>query len=167
MTLYDDPRFLAGYRELRRTGTGLNDDLEIPAMQALLPSVEPGLRVADLGCGEGALAVQLVSAGASVIAVDASASMLSQAAEHPRIRYLQADLAHLDLPSKSLDLVVSSLALHYIENFASLVDRVARWLMPGGQFVFSVEHPMLTAPVEAVDDYANEGSGNEPGSSTV
>ncbi|GAA1537432.1 class I SAM-dependent methyltransferase [Kribbella lupini] len=161
MALYDDPRFLAGYRELRRTGMGLNDELEIPAMSALLPSVDEGLRVADLGCGEGELAVRLASSGASVIAVDASTSMLSQAVEHPRIRYLQADLAQLDLPGASLDLVVSSLALHYVEDFAGLVGRIARWLVPGGQFVFSVEHPVVTAPLEAsaqvIDDYADEG----------
>ncbi len=159
--MYDDPRFLAGYRELRRTGGGLNDDLEIPAMTALLPPVNEGLRVADLGCGEGDLAVRLASTGASVIAVDASASMLAQAAEHPRIRYLQADLAQLGLPDGSLDLVVSSLALHYVEDFAGLAGRVARWLVPGGQFVFSVEHPVVTAPLEAadtvIDDYVDEG----------
>ncbi|WP_432943998.1 class I SAM-dependent methyltransferase [Kribbella sp. CA-253562] len=160
MALYDDPAFLAGYRELRRTGLGLNDELEIPAMEALLPSAA-GLRVADLGCGEGGLAVRLAAAGASVVAVDASASMLSRAVQHPQIRYLQADLAQLDLPESSLDLVVSSLALHYVDDFTGLVGRVARWLVPGGQFVFSVEHPVVTAPVEAadrvVDDYADEG----------
>jgi SAM-dependent methyltransferase len=114
MALYDDPAFLAGYRELRRTGLGLNDELEIPAMAALLPSTADGLRVADLGCGEGDLAVRLASAGASVVAVDASASMLSQAAPHPRIRYQQADLARLDLPESSLGQVERNphLAVH-------------------------------------------------------
>ncbi|ONI67512.1 hypothetical protein BWI15_30800 [Kribbella sp. ALI-6-A] len=161
MALYDDPAFLAGYRELRWTGLGLNDELEIPAMAALLPATPGGLRVADLGCGEGDLAVRLASAGASVVAVDASAAMLSRTVHHPQIRYQQADLARLDLPESSLDLVVSSLALHYVEDFTGLVGRIGRWLVPGGQFVFSVEHPVVTAPVEAadcvVDDYADEG----------
>lgn len=157
---YDDPLFLAGYRELRRSGRALNEDLEIPAMLELMP-VEDGLRVADLGCGEGALALRLASAGATVIAVDNSAAMLSRAAEHVGISYRQEDLARLDFPDASLDLVVSSMALHYVEDFAGLVGRVARWLVPGGRFVFSVEHPVVTAPLEAsdglVDDYADEG----------
>ena len=128
--LYDDPVFLDGYRELRREGLGLNDELEIPAMNAVLPPVE-GLRVVDLGCGEGGLAVRLASAGAEVIAVDASEQMLAAAARHPRVRYVRADLADFDLPSESVDLVVSSLALHYVEDFGGLVARVAQWLTPG------------------------------------
>ncbi|MEV6288349.1 methyltransferase domain-containing protein [Kribbella sp. NPDC051770] len=161
--LYDDPDFLSGYRELRRSGRGLNEDLEIPAMNALLSPGGRGdeLRVADLGCGEGELALRLASAGASVVAIDASAAMLSRTTEHPQIRYLQEDLARLDLPASSLDLVVSSLALHYVEDFIGLVSRVAHWLVPGGRFVFSVEHPVITAPRDAadllVDDYADEG----------
>jgi 2-polyprenyl-3-methyl-5-hydroxy-6-metoxy-1,4-benzoquinol methylase len=70
--LYDDPVFLAGYRELRRAKRGLNDELEIPAMAALLPPVDR-FRVVDLGCGAGELAVRLAEAGAAqVVAVDSS-----------------------------------------------------------------------------------------------
>lgn len=160
--LYDDPVFLAGYRTLRQQKLGLNDELEIPAMAALLPPVN-GLRVVDLGCGEGALAGQLAgtdkAGAAEVLAVDASASMLSRAPGHPRVRYQRADLADFDLPAGSVDLVVSSLALHYVEDFDDLVRRVAGWLVPGGRFVFSVEHPVVTAPVVEgqLDDYADEG----------
>ncbi|MFI6680062.1 class I SAM-dependent methyltransferase [Kribbella sp. NPDC050470] len=158
--LYDDPVFLSGYRELRRDGLGLNDELEIPAMNAVLPPVE-GLRVVDLGCGEGGLAVRLAAGGAEVIAVDASEQMLAAAERHPAVRYVRADLADFDLPSGSVDLVVSSLVLHYVEDFVGLVGRVTQWLTPGGSFVFSIEHPVVTAPLTAadcvVDDYADEG----------
>ncbi|MFC0624053.1 class I SAM-dependent methyltransferase [Kribbella deserti] len=159
--LYDDPDFLSGYRQLRRNGLGLNDELEIPAMDAVLPPVD-GLRVVDLGCGEGGLAIRLCTAGAAdVVAVDASEQMLAAAAQHPRVHYVRADLASFDQPPGSADLVVSSLALHYVEDFAGLVARIARWLTPGGFFVFSIEHPVVTAPLEAadtvVDDYADEG----------
>ena len=158
--LYDDPDFLSGYRQLRRDGLGLNDAIEIPAMNAVLPVVE-GLRVVDLGCGEGGLAVRLASGGAEVVAVDASEQMLAAALRHPRVRYLRADLADFALPPGSADLVVSSLALHYVEDFEGLVARVARWLTPGGLFAFTIEHPVVTAPLVAadcvVDDYAGEG----------
>ncbi|MEV0796105.1 class I SAM-dependent methyltransferase [Kribbella sp. NPDC050281] len=159
--VYDDPAFLHGYRELRRTGLGLNDELEIPAMDGVLPPVGE-LRVVDLGCGEGGLAVRLAEAGADeVTAVDASEQMLAAAAQHPAVRYVRSDLAAFDLAPRCADLVVSSMALHYVEDFSDLVARVARWLTPGGSFVFSVEHPVMTAPVVAadcvVDDYADEG----------
>ena len=158
--MYDDPVFLSGYRQLRRDGLGLNDLLEIPAMNAVLPAVE-GLRVVDLGCGEGGFAVRLAGRGAEVVAVDASEQMLAAAEQHPRVRYVRADLADFDLPAGCADLVVSSLALHYVEDFAGLVGRVARWLTPGGSFALSIEHPVVTAPMAAaecvVDDYADEG----------
>ncbi|WBQ08656.1 class I SAM-dependent methyltransferase [Kribbella sp. CA-293567] len=159
--LYDDPDFLAGYQRLRREGLGLNDELEIPAMAALLPPAA-GLRVLDLGCGEGGLAQRLAVGGAvGVLAVDASAAMLATAVRHPRIRYRQSDLATLELTPESFDLAVSSLVLHYLEDFDGLVGRISRWLAPGGRFVFSVEHPVVTAPLEAadgrLDDYADEG----------
>jgi SAM-dependent methyltransferase len=159
--VYDDPAFLHGYRELRRTGLGVNDELEIPAMDAALPPVA-GLRAVDLGCGEGGLAVRLAEAGAAeVTAVDASEQMLAAALPHPAVRYVRSDLAAFDLAPGCADLVVSSMALHYVEDFSGLVARVARWLTPGGSFVLSVEHPVMTAPVVAadcvVDDYADEG----------
>lgn len=159
--LYDDPDFLHGYRELRRTGLGINEALEIPALAAALPPVE-GARVLDLGCGEGGTAVRLAESGAAeVLAVDASEQMLAAAVPHPRVRYERADLAVLDLPPRSADLVVSSMALHYVEDFDALVARVARWLGASGAFVFTMEHPIMTAPLVAadcvVDDYADEG----------
>jgi len=161
MGIYDDPVFLAGYRQLRRDGLGLNEALEIPALTALLPPVA-GLRVVDLGCGEGELAVRLAASGATeVTGVDLSPAMLSRAREHPSVRYVQSDIADFDLPAETVDLVVSSLALHYVEDFDALVARIARWLSPGGRLVFSIEHPVITAPLQAtdllIDDYADEG----------
>jgi SAM-dependent methyltransferase len=74
---------------------------------------------------------------------------------------VRSDLAAFDLAPGCADLVVSSMALHYVEDFSDLVARVARWLTPGGSFVFSVEHPVMTAPMVAadclVDDYGDEG----------
>jgi hypothetical protein len=48
-------------------------------------------------------------------------------------------------PAGSADRVVSSLAIHYIRDYQGLISRVTRWLRPGGQFVFSIEHPICTA----------------------
>jgi len=38
--------------------------------------VQPGMRILDLGCGDGALTQKLVAGGGEVVAVDASASMV-------------------------------------------------------------------------------------------
>jgi ubiquinone/menaquinone biosynthesis C-methylase UbiE len=168
--LYDDPRFLGGYRRLRQSGAGINDAIEIPAMSRLLPPVT-GAAVLDLGCGTGALARRLADAGAAqVLAVDSSQRMLALATPHPQVRYLRADLDELTVPDRMADLVVSSLVLHYVADYPALVQRIAHCLRPGGRFVFSIEHPICTAAdpmtswrqtaegtVWPVDDYAAEG----------
>ena len=51
----------------------------------------------------------------------------------------------LRFPDGSFDVVLSSLAFHYVEDFGPLVRNINRWLAPGGSFVFSVEHPVFTA----------------------
>jgi SAM-dependent methyltransferase len=61
------------------------------------------------------------------------------------IRYVRAGLEEFAAEDASFDLVVSSLALHYIADYRALVRRVAAWLVPGGRFAFSVEHPVYTA----------------------
>ena len=48
-------------------------------------------------------------------------------------------------PDESFDVVLSSLAFHYVESFSQVVDKVRDSLAPGGYFVFSVEHPVFTA----------------------
>ncbi|MHB1430932.1 MAG: class I SAM-dependent methyltransferase [Streptosporangiaceae bacterium] len=146
--LYDNPSFFARYQQMRQASAGLNEDLEQPAMARLLPDVR-GLTVLDLGCGDGALARKLAQAGARrVLGVDASERMLALATSSPcpRVTYLHADLEALHRPPQSADLVVSSLALHYVRGYRALAGRIASWLRPGGHLVFSIEHPACTAP---------------------
>ena len=50
------------------------------------------------------------------------------------------------MPRAAFDLAYSSLAFHYIENLDRLFDTVRGALVPGGRLVFSVEHPIYTAP---------------------
>jgi SAM-dependent methyltransferase len=145
--LYDEPAFFARYQRLRAAGSGLNEELEQPALARMLPEVRD-LDVVELGCGDGALARRLAGAGArSVLAVDSAARMLERAARqpHPRVRYARADIDSFELPAGGTDLVVSSLALHYVADYQGLLGRIAQWLRPGGGLVFSVEHPVCTA----------------------
>ena len=63
-----------------------------------------------------------------------------------RIRYDRADLERLQLPKASFDLVYSSLAFHYIEDFGGLLANIRQSLKPGGRLIFSIEHPIYMAP---------------------
>ena len=82
--------------------------------------------------------------------IDVSEKMLARAraaTEDSLITYVRADMENLVLSARSLDLVYSSLALHYVENLSRLLSQVYRSLVPGGSLVFSVEHPIFSATV--------------------
>ncbi|MBB6484043.1 class I SAM-dependent methyltransferase [Rhizobium lusitanum] len=147
--IYDDPGFFEGYSRLQRSVSGLAGAAEWPAVRALLPELR-GLDVIDLGCGFGWFCRWAAEQGAaSVLGVDVSDKMLGRAcaeSENSRIRYERADLEKLQLPEASFDLIYSSLAFHYIEDFAGLLATIRRALKPGGRLIFSIEHPIYMAP---------------------
>lgn len=146
--IYDNPVFFQGYRQLREQDSGLNGALEIPALRSLLPDLA-GKRILDLGCGFGDFARHACAQGAlAVTALDVSHSMITEArrltGDEP-IHYLHGSMEDFTATAQSFDLVISSLALHYIEDYAALAQRLFTALAPGGQFVFSVEHPTCSA----------------------
>ena len=149
--IYDDDRFLAGYSEFPRSREGLDATSEWPAFRALLPAI-PGKRVVDLGCGFGQLSRWLGNEGAkSVLGIDLSEKMLARAVvetANPAVSYRRANLDELELAPGSADLIVSSMALHYVEDFGRIAATMSTALAPGGQLVFSVEHPIYAARAE-------------------
>jgi len=108
-------------------------------------SPSPGLRAVDLGAGTGFLTVALAPKVDQVIAVDVSpvmaASLTVRAADHglDNIRCVVTDLESFDLPEDSVDLIVSSYALHHLRDAdkVALVQRAARWLRPEGRLVIA------------------------------
>jgi SAM-dependent methyltransferase len=171
--IYDDESFFAGYSRLPRSIEGLAAAPEWPALRASLPELR-GLKVLDLGCGFGWFCRWAREHGAaSVLGIDVSERMLARATAEthdPAIAYVRADLEHVELTPGSFDVAYSSLALHYIENLEGLMARVHAALVPGGKLIFSVEHPIFTAPAHPgwsvnaqgrktwpVDSYLDEG----------
>ena len=145
---YDDEVFFQKYGGMLRSRKGLAGAGEWPALEKLLPDFS-GQRVLDLGCGYGWHCRYGADHGAaSVLGVDLSERMLNRAAElnsAPGITYRRAAMEELDFPEDSFDIVLSSLAFHYIRDFPRLIGGISRWLRMGGALVFSVEHPIFTA----------------------
>ena len=111
--------------------------------------LEEGDTILDLGCGYGWHCIYAMEHGAvSAVGVDISGKMLEVArekTEDSRVRYVECAMEDIDFPDESFDVVLSSLAFHYVESFSQVVDKVRDLLAPGGYFVFSVEHPVFTA----------------------
>lgn len=147
--IYDDQRFFEAYSRLPRSVDGLDGAPEWVALRALLPELG-GRRVLDLGCGFGWFCRWAREHGAaSVLGVDVSERMLARAKAETHdaaISYVEADLEHLEIRPETFDLAYSSLAFHYVENLEGLLARVCAALVPGGKLIFSVEHPIFTAP---------------------
>lgn len=145
---YDDPVFFEKYSRMDRSVEGLSGAGEWHELKKLLPSFN-GKRVLDLGCGYGWHCIVAAQGGAaSVVGVDISQKMLAEAKSRtgqPCVFYRCSAMEDLDFPSGSFDVVISSLAFHYVADFGALVEKIADWLTPGGHFVFSVEHPIFTA----------------------
>jgi SAM-dependent methyltransferase len=171
--IYDNPEFFAAYSRFGRSVEGLDGAAEWPAMRAMLPELRERA-VVDLGCGFGWFCRWARGQGAAqVLGLDVSENMLARAraeTSDTAIRYARADLEQFDLPAASFGLAYSSLALHYVEYLDRLLATVRDALVSGGSLVFSVEHPIYTAPaspgwvVDAtgrktwpVDDYSVEG----------
>jgi len=172
-SIYDDPAFFEGYSRLRRAAEGLTQAPEWPSLSALLPDFA-GLRVVDLGCGFGWFCRYAAEqAAAEVLGLDLSERMLERAraaTTDPAVTYRQADLDALTLPPAGFGLAFSSLVLHYLVDLDGLFATVRQALVPGGRLVFSMEHPIFTAPtvprwlvdttghtIWPVDAYALEG----------
>jgi 2-polyprenyl-3-methyl-5-hydroxy-6-metoxy-1,4-benzoquinol methylase len=119
-----------------------HDDSDIRARAALtMLGVQRGWRVADIGCGNGVLAVEAALMGAEVDAVDISPAMLGlariQASDRKvAIRTQSAGLLSFAYQPDTYDLIVSEFTLHHLPDFwkAVAMSRIHAALKPGANF---------------------------------
>lgn len=166
---FNDPTYFATYMQHRQWEGNPNDTLERPVFLSLLPEVR-GLDVLDLGCGDGGFGLELLDGGcASYTGVEAAPTMVrtAQATLGHRGLIIEAHLEDWTSPPALYDLVISRLTLHYIDDLPALLARIHAALKPGGQFIFSVIHPVITASNKSgggtrqdwiVDDYFVPGA---------
>lgn len=145
--IFDNETFFEGYQKLREREMNANNLFEIPELFRLLPDLRD-VRILDLGCGAGEACMEYIRMGAKeVTGIDISEKMLEVAREKnsdPAITYICMPMEDIGKLEGGFDLVISSLALHYIEDFKGVVNNVNRLLKEGGRFIFSQEHPVVT-----------------------
>jgi len=105
---------------------------------------QPGETVVDLGCGRGGdvvKAAERVGPSGAAVGVDASPAMLDAARERaahlPQARFVESDLAAVDLPAGLADVVLSSCAINHAPDKAAVYREIHRLLRPGGRFAVS------------------------------
>ena len=161
--IYDVPGFFKGYKRMRDNKAGLNEILEQLSMYSLLPDMKDAT-VLDLGCGAGELCRRIKDLGASrVIGVDISANMLELARkEAPEgITFQNMPMEDVQFETETFDLVVSSLAFHYIADLGEMFRKIQYWLKPAGILIFSTEHPIVTSSQGIHHGWVKDSSGEK------
>ena len=159
--IYDDETFFKAYGEMPRSIGGLQAAGEWYVLKQLLPDFQNS-SVLDLGCGYGWHCKYAVEHGASkVVGIDASKKMLEEAINRnnaEKIEYRNCGILDYEYPSDAFDVVVSNLALHYIEDLNTVYQNVYKTLKKDGTFIFNIEHPVFTAGVNK--EWINENNKN-------
>ncbi len=151
--IYDDTSFFNRYVNLRKNKISINEIVEKPAMFSLLGSSLFGKKILDLGCGYGEHLAYYQSLGASyLVGIDLSLNMINKATElfknqNNNVKYSFYHQSMMDLESISeddFDIITSSYAFHYIDDFDLLLSNIRNKLKPNGTLIFSQEHPVTT-----------------------
>ncbi|XWY20573.1 class I SAM-dependent methyltransferase [Bisgaard Taxon 45] len=152
-SVYDSPQFFELYQKLRDNPISLNEVVEKPTMLSLLPDLR-NKKLLDLGCGTGGhLQLYLQRHARFVVGIDLSQTMLQQAAHdlaklcqnQPRFALHQLPMEQLaDFAETDFDVITSSFAFHYVQDFAQLLQAIYQKLKPNGYLIFSQEHPIVT-----------------------
>jgi SAM-dependent methyltransferase len=122
--------------------------MEEPALLEEVGSVT-GLDIVDLGCGDAEFGWRALERGCtSYLGIDNSEAMLAGARRV--LVGTRAVLRHSRIedfrPARdSLDLVVSRLALHYVDDVTAVFAACSEGLRDGGRMVFTVLHPLITS----------------------
>jgi 2-polyprenyl-3-methyl-5-hydroxy-6-metoxy-1,4-benzoquinol methylase len=137
-----------------------------PAVERLM-RVQPDARLLDIACGNGVTSRRLAALGASVVAVDFSEELLALAKQRPRgqeIDYRVIDATSYDallgLGEASFTAALCNMALMDMADIHPLIKALARLLVPGGIFVFSILHPCFNNPANIMVSELEDREGN-------
>jgi ubiquinone/menaquinone biosynthesis C-methylase UbiE/DNA-binding HxlR family transcriptional regulator len=111
------------------------------SLAEMLLRLLPPLVIADLGAGEGTLALMLAQSAERVIAVDSSQKMVEYGLELvmrngiANVEYRRGDIEALPIDEKSVDMALMHQTLHHALHPSAALDEAFRVLRPGGRLV--------------------------------
>jgi SAM-dependent methyltransferase len=113
------------------------------AARELMPRLEPGSRVLELGCGDGPTARLLTGAGHRVHGIDSSPAFIELARERaPAASLHVGSFVDAPLPEDCDAVLAIGEVLGYDgADLGAVLDRVARALRPGGLLLFDLGAP--------------------------
>ena len=104
--------------------------------------ITKGLKVLDLGCGDGTTALPAAKLGADVLGIDIARNLVEagnkRAAEHglTNLKFQEGDASNLEqVPDKSFDLVVSIFGAMFAPKPFDVAKEMVRVTRPGGRIV--------------------------------
>lgn len=103
-------------------------------------AIGPGVKLADIATGTGALALWAADQGATVTAIDFAPAMVASVAAHghPRVTAIEMDGQALDLPAGCFDVVASVFGVMLFPDWRAGLAEMARVCRPGGTGVVTV-----------------------------
>jgi ubiquinone/menaquinone biosynthesis C-methylase UbiE len=133
------------------------DEFFLPALFAAWPPelisrarVGPGMRVVDVACGTGVLAIEAGKAirpGGSVVGVDLNPGMLTVAREKDRtIDWQEASAEALPFDSEEFDAALCQFGLMFFHDRNAAVREMLRVLRPGGRLAIAVWDSLEKTP---------------------
>lgn len=173
---YDEQDFLESYLKRRSRPDSPNNAIEGPIINGLLGNPETA-NILDLGCGDGQFGKQLLEKGVmAYTGVEGSAAMINLARKQicgTRTTLIHSAMENYEFPEKEYDIIISRMALHYIEDLNALFQSISKAMKDDAKFIFSVQHPLTTASFKSksgrerkgdwiVDDYFEQGVRKEP-----
>lgn len=119
--------------------------------------IKPGMRVLDLGCGDGTTALPAARAGADVLGIDIASNLVAAgnaravAEGLTNIRFEEGDAANLEnIPDDSFDLVISIFGAMFAPRPLDVAREMVRVTRPGGRIIMGnwiAGDPTLVAQV--------------------